>query len=87
MLRHPLQAVHLHARQCCGAALLTRIQAEARFDDQSQTALQADCQGLEHACFAFSSGGQPAEAALPGWRIAESPLQTELSCNIDGGLC
>lgn len=48
------------------AALLGRIQAEAQLDEQARTALQADRQGLEQACFAPAAAGPPDAAALGG---------------------
>jgi hypothetical protein len=48
------------------AALLTRIQVEAKLDEQGRTALQADRQALEQACFAPAAAAPPDAAALSG---------------------
>lgn len=48
------------------AALLARIDAEARLDEAQRTALRSERQGLEQACFAPSASGPPDATALSG---------------------
>ena len=46
------------------AALLARIDSEGRLGDQERSALRADRQGLEQACFAPAAAGPPDATAL-----------------------